>query len=531
MSDSDSRPVIQDLLDPRAYPHPAGKVELIQTHISYVLLAGDYAYKIKKPVNFGFLNFSTLSRRRYYCHKEVKLNTRLCSDTYLGVVPIRQRGGRHSIGGGGETVEYAVHMRRLPEGRMMNRLMDRGEVTPSMVERVADKLVAFHEKAETSPRIARYGDWAIRYNWRENVGQWTSYIGRTITREQDRILRAYGEAFFKRKAALLQRRVGEMRIKSVHADLRSDAVCFVNGICIFDCVEFNRRISLLDVARDTGFLEMDLEYRGRPDLARAFVQRYMQVAADSEHREVLDFYACYSACVRGKVEAFLLDEAEVPERRRNRAARASRRYFELACRYAESLRPAMLVITCGLPGSGKSTLARALAERTGFEVISSDVVRKELAGIEPSEHHYEEYRRGIYSPDVTERTYSGMMDRARPLLEAGRSVVLDAAFLRRRQRGQARRLAKEMGAQFACVQLEAGDETVRRRIERRVASGGDVSDARWETYVAQKRRFQRPSEVVGGRLIMVDASRPVASQAKAVLAGLRRVSPLSVRSG
>ncbi len=522
-------PLIRDLLSPSAYPHPAGRIRLIQTHISYVLIAGDHVYKIKKPVNFGFLDFSTLGKRRYYCRREVVLNSRLCAGTYLGVVPIRDDGGRATVDGrSGRIVEYAVHMRRLPEERMMDRLLERGAVSIEMVHRVADRLASFHAQAETSPRIAQYGDWAIRYDWKENIRQWQPYIGRVITPEQDRILRAYGEAFFARTASVLQRRVEEQRIKHVHADLRSDAVCFVDGICIFDCVEFSRRISLLDVARDVGFLAMDLECRGRGDLAIAFVDRYVEVSGDADLREIVDFYAAYSACVRGKVKAFLLDETEVPMGEKRRARTDARGYFDLACRYAESLRPAVLVITCGLAGTGKSTLARGLAERTGFEVISSDVVRKERAGIAPGEPRLEVFGEGLYSAESIDRTYADLLRRARPLLLEGRSVILDATFIRRKHRKQAAALANETGAQFACIEIDASSDAVRARLRRRLREGRDPSDARWEIYVAQKRRFQRPSEIPEARRIVLDGSRPPGSQVAQGLTALRAVSPLSI---
>jgi aminoglycoside phosphotransferase family enzyme/predicted kinase len=529
--------LIRALLSQRAYPHPAGRIELVQTHVSYVLLAGDYVYKIKKPVNFGFLDYSTLGKRRYYCGREVALNSRLCSDTYLGVVPVRESGGRYAIGGEGKTVEYAVHMRRLPEDRMMHRLLERGQVTPPMVEAVADKLAAFHGRAETSPRIARFGDWAIRYNWRENLKQWQPFIGRTISAEQDRILLAYGETFMARRAEALERRAKELRIKRVHADLRSDAVCFrgplkepaPDGICIFDCVEFSRRLSLLDVARDVGFLAMDLEYRGRAGLARAFVDRYVDASGDGGLRGVLDFYAAYSACVRGKVESFLLDLPEIPPGEKRRARGASRRYFELACRYAESLPPAMLVIMCGLQATGKSSLAALLAEIGPFEVLSSDVVRKRLAGLPVTEHQYGALDRGIYSPEFTRRTYEAMLEEARARLLEGRSVILDATFARREHRRAARRLARETGAQFACVYLTADDEAVQRRLARRIREGSDPSDADWGVYRAQKRRFQRPLEVEAERLITVTLRRTAIGPAREVLRRLRRVSPLTFR--
>ena len=519
---------IRALLRPEAYPHPVDRVELLQTHISYVLLAGEHVYKIKKPVDFGFLDFSTLGKRRYYCRKEIELNSRLCDETYLGLSRVRRRGRRVTFDGEGEIIEYAVHMRRLPADRMMDRLLEKGEVTPGMVRALADKLADFHSRAETSRRIAEYGDWAIRYNWRENEDQWQPYIGRTISERQDRILRAYGEAFLARKAELLERRVREKRIRRVHADLRSDAVCFQDGICVFDCVEFSDRLSLLDVTRDVGFLSMDLDYRDRSDLARAFVRRYVKVSGDGELPQLLDYYAAYSACVRGKVEAFLLDQPEVPEAVKRRAARASRRYFELACRYAESLRPAFLIITCGLAATGKSSLARTLADPLGAHVISSDVVRKRLARLRPRQRRFEEFEAGIYSRQFSERVYETLLEEARTRLRRGRSVVIDASFLRREQRRAAARLATEEGGQFACVLMAAPEEVVRRRLERRLREGADPSDARWLVYTGQKRRFQRPSEVAPERLLRVAAGRPLGVQVRGVLKRLRSLSPLSL---
>jgi hypothetical protein len=352
-----------------------------------------------------------------------------------------------------------------------------------------------------------------------------------ISPTQDRILRAYAEAFYARKADVLQRRVDGRRICRVHADLRSDAVNISDGICVFDCVEFSRRINLLDVARDIGFLAMDLEYRGHPRLAKAFVDAYVKESGDADLREVLDFYAMYSACVRGKVEAFLLDIPTVREKDKRRATRAARRYFDLACRYAKELAPATLLVAGGLPASGKSTLARALAERYGFEVISSDVVRKELAHVPADEHRYEMYRGGIYSPDVTERTYATLLEKARGILLAGRSVVLDATFIRRAHRKAAARLAKETGAQFVCAWVSASRPETRRRIERRISEGTDVSDAGWAVYVAQKLRLQRPSEIPPERLVLVNSARMLDAQVREVERRIRELSPLTLAAG
>jgi hypothetical protein len=310
-------------------------------------------------------------------------------------------------------------------------------------------------------------------------------------------------------------------------------VCFTDGVCIFDCVEFSRRIRLVDVARDVGFLAMDLEYRGHRELADAFVDEYVRVSGDQDLREVIDFYKCYNACVRAKVEGLLIGEAEVPQSKRRAARKAAGRYFDLACKYAVELPPAMLIITCGLPGTGKSTVARTLAERARFTVISSDIVRKEIMGLAPEEHHYEEFDKGIYDPDVTERTYAELGRRARALLLESRSVILDASFIRRPHRRAAARLANETGAQFACIVLGLPRETVRRRLDRRLARGVGPSDARWETYVKQRRRYQRPYEIPIERLIptSIGASRrSVDSMVAETLVKLGRISPLSLQA-
>jgi len=535
--------VIQALLSAAPYPHPVGRIQLVQTHISYVFLTRDFVYKIKKPVDFGFLDYSTLGKRRYYCWRELKLNRRLCSDTYVAVVAIRKTRDGYRIDAAGQSgarpkgriVEYAVLMRRLPEERMMHRLLERNAVTKPMLRAVAEKLVPFHQAgAATSARIAAYGDWAIRFNVRENVRQWTPYIGRTITEEQDRILRNYSEAFYARRADVMQRRVDELRIRECHSDLRSDAVCFVDpkagadGICIFDCVEFSRRITHVDVARDVSFLMMDLEFRGRPDLASVFAQHYIEKADDADLPDVLPYYAHYNACVRGKVEGFLLDAPTVPESQKRAAAKRARRYFELACRYAESLPPAMLIITCGLAGTGKSNIARRLGRHLDAAVMTSDVVRKEMAGMDPQERVLDEYRGGLYSTQMSERTYQALFDGAREQLMAGRSVVLDASFTRREHRRAAARLARETGAQYACIEVSAAEDAIRERLAGRLKRGRDASDARWDIYVQQKRRFQRPSEVPPERLIRVDTTRRRASGVAPILAALRRISPLSV---
>ncbi len=526
MSTAELPELIRGLLQPAAYPYAVGKVELVQTHISYVLLAGDFVYKIKKPVDFGFLDFTTLAKRRYYCRQEVILNRRLCPGAYQGVVRVAWQGGRLSLEGRGKAVEYAVKMRRLPADRMMDSLLAQGKISPTMVEAVAERLADFHARAATSPAIARYGARAIRIAWDENFDQWAVYIGDTITAEQDRYLRAYVRSFFVRQRPLLERRVQQGRICDCHGDVRSESVCFVDGICIFDCIEFNRRFRYTDVAGDIGFLAMDLDFHDRPDLADVLVQHYARAAADPEVLSVTEFYKCYRACVRGKVESFKLDQAEVSADEKEQARSAARRYFRLACQYAAHQPPPVLLITCGLVATGKTVLAEALGEAAGMPVISSDVVRKELAGLAPRERRFEPFGRGIYSPRFSERTYKALLERARLALAEGRSVIVDATFAQRRQRQRAREIAQAMGASFLCLECRADEQVVRQRLEERLRTGRDASDARWEIYETQKQVLQPVTELPPDEHMVVDCGRPLAQcleEARRELA--RRLAP------
>ncbi len=487
--------MIQALLDPRIYPHPVDEVELLQTHISFVLLAGEYVYKIKKPVDFGFLNFSTLARRRYYCQQEITLNSRLCPEIYLGIVPIVEDKGEYHLGGRGRIVEYAVKMARLPREGMMDYLLAENKVTKDMVEALADKLANFHERSATGPAIARQGSLrTVAFNWEENFKQTEANVGITISAKQYRYLQAYVSAFMQRHRSLFRKRIAEGHIRDCHGDLRAAAVCFTDDICVFDCIEFSRRFRYSDVASEVAFLAMDLDVNGHTELAQTFVDRYVKTSGDGDLLNLLDFYRCYRAYVRGKVEGFTLGQPEIDAETKDKTLDACKRYFALACDYASPSQPPLLLITCGLVGTGKSALANGIASKFDMDVISSDVVRKELAGIASQDHRYEPYQRGIYSRQFTQRTYKVMFDRGRELLRQGRSVILDATFSQKQQREQAHRLAGEAGALFFCVEAAADEATVRQRLEQRTHDPSAVSDAGWEVYEAQKATFEPVNE-------------------------------------
>lgn len=329
--------LIQALLDPEVYPNRPARVELAQTQISYVLIAGDYVYKIKKPVNMGFLDYSTLDKRRYYCQKEIELNRRLCPDTYLAVVPISLEKGQAVLNGTGKTAEYAVKMRRLPQDRMMDALLKKNLVTEEMVRQIAEILVEFHQKAVTSPEITREGGIeAVIKNTSENFEQTEKYFGIIITPETYERIKNYTENFIKNNRSLFLKRMHEGRVRDCHGDLHSNHICFTDrGICIYDCIEFIDRLRYTDTAADIAFLAMDLDHFGRADLSQIFIDTYVEKSGDSELLKLLNFYKCYRAYVRGKVGCFQYDDPHISDKEKDRIAANAANYFRQAESYIE----------------------------------------------------------------------------------------------------------------------------------------------------------------------------------------------------
>jgi len=302
--------------------------------MSFIFLAGEYVYKIKKPVNLGYLDYTTLEKRHFFCRQELELNRRLCPDVYLAVVPIVEEEGRFRIEGKGKAIEYAVKMKRLPQDRMMDVLLPQGQVTPGMVARVAEKLVSFHRKAATSPEIAAFGKLdVIRHNCDENFAQTEKYIGLTVLKAEYERIQGYSDDFMKTNAGLFGKRVREGRIKDCHGDLHAAHVCLTDDICIYDCIEFNDRFRYSDVASEIAFLAMDLDRYQQAGLSRHLVNTYVELSHDEELLRLLDFYKCYRAYVRGKVESFKLDDQLISEGEKAKALESARSYFQLAESY------------------------------------------------------------------------------------------------------------------------------------------------------------------------------------------------------
>jgi uncharacterized protein len=515
-----------------AYPDRPAAVSMRQTHISWLFFTEHFVYKVKKPVNFGFLDFTTLEARRHFCEEEARLNRRLASDVYVGVVEVKAMDGHVRLGGPGEVVDYALQMRRLPEDRMLPTLLAQGDVTPETMRRLAHLLAAFHARAETGPAINQDGTVAtILGNWEENFAQTSAYLDWPLRREVHDRIRRRVLAFCRTHAWLYDHRIAQGRIRDGHGDLRAEHICLTEPIAIFDCIEFNHRFRYGDVAADVGFLAMDLDERGHADLSQAFVQAYVSYAGDHGLLSVLDFYKCYRAFVRAKVECFCLDDPAVSAGDKRLAARAASRFCQLAASYADALQSPWLLLTCGLMGSGKSVLADALAQRLDVEVLSSDVMRKEMAGIKPTTAAHAAYGVGLYTAERTEATYAHLFERAECLLAQGRSLLLDASFQRASHRAQARQLAARVGAEFGVLECWCPDEELRRRLASRVAQGGSVSDGRWELIAQQRQAFEPLFEIPPWQHLKVDTTQAPDLLVEEVLHQLAQRAPLPWRFG
>ena len=327
-------PIVRALLESQAYPHKPQKIELVQTQMSFIFLTGEYVYKIKKSVNLGYLDYTTLEKRYFFCHQELELNRRLCPGAYLAVVPIVEEKGELRIEGRGKAIEYAVKMKQLPQDRMMDVLLPRGQVTQEMIAKVAEKLVSFHQKAETNQKIAAFGKLdVIRQNTDENFAQTEKYIGISITAEEYQHIKNYTDNFIDSNTSLFDKRVKEGKIRDCHGDLHAAHVCFTDDICIYDCIEFNDRFRYSDVAAEIAFLAMDLDRYQQSGLSLHLVNTYVELSHDEELLKLLNFYKCYRAYVRGKVESFKLDDRYIPEEEKAKVLNAARSYFQLAKTY------------------------------------------------------------------------------------------------------------------------------------------------------------------------------------------------------
>lgn len=505
---------IASLADPALYPERPESVEIVQTHLSVVVLAGGSAYKFKKALLLPFADFSTLEKRRAACEAEVELNRRLCPEIYEGVVVWTARG----IAPSSETaspLDYAVKMRRLPQDRMMDEFLARGAVGKDEIDAVARRVVAFHREARRGPEIDAWGDperlrgFALA-NFEETRGRFPAKLHHALARRTERD--------FDELLPPMKERLARGFVIDGHGDLHARNICLVEPPAIYDCIEFNPAFRCGDVATEHAFLAMDLRYRGHPELAARYVEAVVAEGGDPELPLLLPALVRYRAMVRAKVSGIAAAEPELGEAARLAAAAEAGRYLRLAAASAVEGEAPLWILCCGLPASGKSVAAEALAEASGgaWPLLSSDLLRKELAGAAPTER----LPPACYSPDFSRRTYDELLARALAASGRGRVVLIDANFRSRADRLRFAEAARGAGARSVLLQVEIDEDLARERLRRRAAAGDSVSDADAAVYETLRRSFEPPEGGEADRLLRLPGELGPGEAAESVLAGL-----------
>ena len=464
--------LIQQMCQPRFYPHPVKEpIRLLQTHVSYVLLTGDYAYKVKKPVNFGFLDYSTLEKRHHFCQEELRLNQRTAASLYLDVVAIHQEGDSFHLDGTGEPVEYAVKMVQFPQDTLLSARYERGELTEDLIRDLAETVAAFHLRAETNDHIRSFGEVAqIRAAFDENYEQTSGYIGGPQTQQQFDQTKTYTDNFFATRGDLFQERIEQDWIRACHGDLHLNNIAYwQDKLYLFDCIEFNEPFRYVDVMYDVGFVVMDLLAKDCSNLANVFLNHYVEQTGDWEGLQLLPLYISRQAYVRAKVTSFLLNDPSVDEDAKQMASDQAAKYYRLAWSAVQA-QIGKLYMMVGLSGSGKTTTARMLAGHTRAIHIRSDAVRKHLGDVPLNQKGSD----ALYTSEMNQKTYDRLLTVGLKLAQEGFAVILDAKYDRQTFRQQVMEQAKATGIPLEIVHCTAPQEVLEARLNSR---SGDIADA------------------------------------------------------
>lgn len=477
MNQHDSRRLIDALLDRSRYRHPVTRIELAETHANWVVLAGDYAYKIKKPVDLGFLDFSTLEKRRFFCEEELRLNRRLAPELYMRVIPIAGTVDEPCLDGDGEPIEYAVLMKRFDPENGVDRLLESGDIAVENWDAFARNLAGFHREAPAASPDSGFGSpQTVRQNVIDNFEPIASRIGRE-DRKLLRRIEQWSRERFETLRPYLESRRRNQHIRECHGDLHcANLVLWEGRILAFDCLEFSESLRWIDTANEIAFLLMDLRYRGHPELAARWRSLYFEWTGDYDAVCLLDFYESYRALVRCKVALLAAEQAVDDPPHADSEHRKARRYLQVASDCMRQQRPA-IIITHGLAGSGKSTLGLGLLQVLPALRLRSDIERKRLFGLDPLAESGSRLDAGIYHPEATERTYRRLAELAGMLLDAGQTVVVDATFLDRTMRNLFHDTARKRDLPFVIMHADAPRHELERRIRNRRRDGRDPSEA------------------------------------------------------
>lgn len=502
-----TKQLLLDLRSKGAYPRAEhSPVELLETHLSWVFLVKERVYKLKKPVNFGFVDFSTVQARRLACETEVVLNRRLAPEVYLGVRALyRSAQGQYSFVAQGAVVDWAVYMRRLPDDARADVLLDRDGLQLEALDSLAQRIADFHKRCDSDERISAFGlPEAIRVNVEENFEQTRGHIAECITQEQAQSLKHWQREFLRMHHEQLVHRVRNGYIRDGHGDLRLEHAYWLEGEwTVIDCIEFNERFRYADTCADVAFLSMDLAACGHVTFAERFIAQYARATHDFELYSLLDFYQSYRAFVRGKVALLSNDQPEgiAPE-----LLAKARHYFLLALAGGyKPLVPQRLIAVGGMIASGKSTLADRLSFELACPVVDADRTRKHLRGVNATDSLNEGAWVGAYDPVFSEKVYAQILTNARHVLLSGRSVVLDASFRGSADRKRAKALADELDIPFLFIEARVPKAVAIKRLAAREGQES-VSDARMDLYDSFEAAYEPVTELTSRCHLRVDTS-------------------------
>jgi aminoglycoside phosphotransferase family enzyme/predicted kinase len=466
---------ISRMLDPEVYDHPVENIELIETHISWVLLTGDFAYKIKKSVNFGFLDFSTLKKRRTCCEQELKLNRRLAPSLYLDVVSISGTHDKPVISGSGEVFEYAVKMSQFPQSSQLDHMLAAGKLNAKHIDAIALMIARFHQTNQVADDSMDYGNRDMVYRpVKENFIQISAHLDTKLYADTLNLLQQWSRSEFMRLEPVFEQRKRDGCVRECHGDMHlRNLVWLDDGPTAFDCIEFNAQLRWIDVISEVAFLFMDLQDRQQPHLAHRFLNTYLEATGDYTGLCVLPFYLCYRAMVRAKVDVLRLEQINPTEEEGEQSLAEFKSYLELATGYTQQPTP-KLIIMRGVSASGKSSVSQKLLDALRMIRIRSDAERKRLFDIAPTDSASSDIDTGLYSKQASQKTYAKLMELASAVISYGYSVIVDAAFLKHEQRKSFQTLSEHLSVPYIILEITAPEEILRKRIAERKH---DVSDA------------------------------------------------------
>jgi aminoglycoside phosphotransferase family enzyme/predicted kinase len=481
--------LVKFLTSPLSYAHRPLEVRSIQTHISWVFIASPFVFKVKKALDLGFLDFHSLEKRHHFCQRELALNRRLAPEVYLEVLPIYKNDRGFSFHSDGEIVEYTLKMKELPHGWFLSELLSKGAVSEAEVGRIIARLQRFYDSETPTAEIEQWGrPEKLRISTDENFEQVQPFVGKTISRAAFEAVRHFTNSFYATNQRLFDERIAQRRVRDCHGDLHLDHVHITpDAVTIFDCIEFNDRFRFIDIANDLAFLAMDFDFEREHRLGALFLHRAAGALGDPGILKLADFYKCYRAFVRGKVESLQTKSGEHAQR--------ARRYFQLALRYATVGSDPLVLVVMGRIASGKSTVARRLATELDWPMCSSDTIRKTLAGVPLTIRTGPELRNKVYSQTMSEQTYTRLLNDGLAALATHSGVVLDATFSSSATRDYLRGECAKARVRLQVIELEITKSEIVKRLRAREQSAAEISDARLEDFEKLNTAYEPPMEL------------------------------------